>query len=1076
MKILLLADYNPGEAAVISDFMYCFDRYSRHNWYHVYWPRRLPRDFDLERFDAIVISWSIWLAPPPGIQGSIPDWLSEKLQKSKALKVLFLQDEHRAVRPMNEAMAALGVNIMFTCVAESNHELFYPKSEIPSLEGIYTVLTGYVPQYLENRKFALSARPTIDIGYRSREVPYHLGDLAREKTVIARRWIEIAERYGFSCNISIREEDRIYGAEWLRFLRSTRFQLGTPSGASVIDFTGEIEANCRAFLRRHPHVGYDEVKRRFFAGQDGSVAIDTVSPRVFEYAAVGNVMVMHDGDYGGIVVPDRHYIPVKKDYTNIEEVIEKMRSPAYYQELVKNAYADLIASRRYNYDSLVRRVDGVLTAHRPSSVTGGRVPRAGFYAGQLVHTGQFAVAVRGREVILPVPRGARYLGRRLLGRLLYTVPRVGPVLRRRGGDPITLCEQWFVALGRSVVRPELARLLRLYGSDASMRRGVPLDHLLRDLCLLSCIYDAMRPRRAGARDYYVLPKWHDSEGILEFRSLTHDARPMTLAAWSGREGNARAGSFWATVAERVHATEVNTVRWSHLRLPVGVSVSGVLVKFFGRPANFVRGRDGYFVLSSIGTMLQARPEAVLPVLERLFTYDAPPIGAFEVTLDRCQAVYLWFARIANAITAIPRLWKLAGPLRWNRPARGLLARCVVSRRLWHLAGGRRAVRELLLLATVEKIERAEVFTDAPFHLVPRQADGRVDLVSRPGPWGWDDGAWRRELVGSLFAAACDGRAPQLGWDHSAIAAALGWRVPGEPRCESRIGAVGVMELPGLSALLACDPRRGAKFLAGVLCVPEWQPPSRLAPWLRRHGLGAQVRLPKLPRLWKLAGPLRRNRPARGLLARCMVSRRLWHLAGGRRAVRELLLLATVERIERAEVFTDAPFHLVPRQADGRVDLVSRPGPWGWDDGAWRRELVGSLFAAACDGRAPQLGWDHSAIAAALGWRVPGAPRCESRIGAVGVMELPGLSALLACDPRRGAKFLAGVLCVPEWRPPSRLAAWLRRHGLGWALDLRRRFSRLNAPALAARSSDRADDIDDPAPAYPNAAAEADAPS
>ena len=263
MNILLLADYSPGNASVIGDFMYSFDRYSKNCWHYAFWPRRMPKNFDLAQFDVIVLFWSIWIAPIPGIEPSIPPWLEEKIRESKALKVLLLQDEHRNVFGVNRAMAALGVNVMLTCVAEADHELFYPKSRIPSIEGVYSVLTGYVPGYLKSPKLALSLQPTVEIGYRSRDVPFQLGDQGREKTLICQRWIETSEHYGFSYNLSVREEDRIYGSEWLRFLRSTRFQLGTPSGASVIDFTGEIETKCRAFLSRHPHVTYDEVRRRF---------------------------------------------------------------------------------------------------------------------------------------------------------------------------------------------------------------------------------------------------------------------------------------------------------------------------------------------------------------------------------------------------------------------------------------------------------------------------------------------------------------------------------------------------------------------------------------------------------------------------------------------------------------------------------------------------------------------------------------------------------------------------------------------------------------------------------------------
>ncbi len=105
----------------------------------------------------------------------------QKIRKADALKVLFLQEEYRGVRPMNQVMSQRGVQVLFTCVAEQDHETFYPPSLIPSLQATYTVLPGYVPAYLEHvRVDGASPRP-LDIGYRSRAFPYYLGDSGHEK-------------------------------------------------------------------------------------------------------------------------------------------------------------------------------------------------------------------------------------------------------------------------------------------------------------------------------------------------------------------------------------------------------------------------------------------------------------------------------------------------------------------------------------------------------------------------------------------------------------------------------------------------------------------------------------------------------------------------------------------------------------------------------------------------------------------------------------------------------------------------------------------------------------------------------
>src|SRR5262249_5758 len=150
----------------------------------------------------------------------VPSWVSDRIANSRAIKIQFLQDEYREVRLVNRVMSRFGVNLMFTCVHPRDHELFYPQSLIPSLQAVYPVLTGYVPRYLERIHHPAAIDRAIDIGYRSRKLPHHLGRLGQEKVTIAEQFQRIADSYGFTADISVREQDRIYGDDWLNFMRA----------------------------------------------------------------------------------------------------------------------------------------------------------------------------------------------------------------------------------------------------------------------------------------------------------------------------------------------------------------------------------------------------------------------------------------------------------------------------------------------------------------------------------------------------------------------------------------------------------------------------------------------------------------------------------------------------------------------------------------------------------------------------------------------------------------------------------------------------------------------------------------
>jgi hypothetical protein len=385
LNVLVLSDFDGASANVIRDFLYSFNRHSRHRFYYMHsWTgNNFGRllNFDFNRFDAIVLFWDfLWIGADSPLNPSyVPPWISERIASSSALKIQFLQDEYRDVRLANRVMARFGVNVICTCVAPKDHELFYPKKLIPSLEAIYPVLTGYVPTYLENVHCPASTDRPIDIGYRSRKLAYYLGTLGQEKSIIAERFQEIADAHGFRADISVRESDRIYGNDWLAFMRSCRFSLGTESGASVVDFDGSIRTNCQEYLRDHPDASFDEVKNLFFGDVDGKVCVQTISPRIFETSAFENTLVLHEGHYEGMLEPDIDYIPVKKDYSNVAEIVAKMRDRAFCIDLARSAKEKLILSKRYNYASFVRQFDALLERHVPAKRRVKETSRTVFY-------------------------------------------------------------------------------------------------------------------------------------------------------------------------------------------------------------------------------------------------------------------------------------------------------------------------------------------------------------------------------------------------------------------------------------------------------------------------------------------------------------------------------------------------------------------------------------------------------------------------------------------------------------------------------------------------------------------------
>lgn len=355
-SILLLCDEHRSHAANVLQHIEALATLSRHDVYR-FNPLDRPdacRLLDLGEFDVVAIHYTISLLS----SRYLPEPLPERLARFEGLKVQFIQDEYRAVDAVTAAMRELGIDVLFTSVPEPAAGQMYD-SRLPGVTRVFT-LPGYVPDELVGRAVPRSAERQIDVGYRGRDVPIWLGRLGREKTEIARAFVEHVGGKGLRCDVSSREKDRIYGEDWNRFLASCRTTLGTESGASIVDFDGSLEARAKDYLARRPDATPEEIEGDLTGPYEGRVVINTASPRLFEAAAHRTAMILFPGTYGGVVEPDRHYIPLEKDFSNIEEVVECVRDTTYLDELAGRAYDELVASGRYSLRAMVAEFDALV--------------------------------------------------------------------------------------------------------------------------------------------------------------------------------------------------------------------------------------------------------------------------------------------------------------------------------------------------------------------------------------------------------------------------------------------------------------------------------------------------------------------------------------------------------------------------------------------------------------------------------------------------------------------------------------------------------------------------------------------
>lgn len=366
LNILVLYDDGSTFVETINEHLQSFQKYSRHNVY--YMPGTGERfsplckevtslDFDL--FDAIVIHYSIRVSVSHHVAPSLID----SIAKAKCLKILLIQDEYDTTNLAMDWIERLGINTVFTNVPLTAVGLVYPRSRFPNLDFVST-LTGYVPEVsdIENFITPLADRKTL-IGYRGRRLPHQYGDLGYEKAEIGIHMKRLALEKNLQVDIETDDEHRIYGTDWYRFMGSCRATLGTESGCTIFDFDGSLGR----LARDHAAMPYPKFRAQFLEGLEGMVPMNQVSPKIFEAIRLRTALILFEGSYSDVVRPESHYIPLKKDFSNIEDVFAKLLDETYIKIMTERAYNDVIRSGKYSYRSFISSFDRYLASKLPAT-------------------------------------------------------------------------------------------------------------------------------------------------------------------------------------------------------------------------------------------------------------------------------------------------------------------------------------------------------------------------------------------------------------------------------------------------------------------------------------------------------------------------------------------------------------------------------------------------------------------------------------------------------------------------------------------------------------------------------------
>jgi hypothetical protein len=322
----------------------------------------INQDIFLQNWDVVILNYSFLALRYSGFS-------FRKLKKEfvwiavlSSLKLAMPQDEGDFSGLLDEWLYELRVSVIFS-VHYSPEGPLYPIMR--NNAEIYKCLPGYI----DDRTAMIYADKVIpldkrefDITYRAFKLPLRYGKAGYNKTVIAEIIKDRAEARGLKVNISTKPEDTIYSDRWLDFIASGKTVLGTQGGYSAIDWRGELSVQIKKaqiianssdlkLINKYMPEGWDDFN------------LFTITPRHFEAVVANTCQILLRGDYRDILLPEVHYIPLEQDWSNLDEVLDKLKDTEGLQRMADRAREDILETGKYNYSGFIKYLKEIIEQH-----------------------------------------------------------------------------------------------------------------------------------------------------------------------------------------------------------------------------------------------------------------------------------------------------------------------------------------------------------------------------------------------------------------------------------------------------------------------------------------------------------------------------------------------------------------------------------------------------------------------------------------------------------------------------------------------------------------------------------------
>ena len=156
--------------------------------------------------------------------------------------------------------------------------------------------------------------------------------------------------------------ERFSRKKWAEFLNMTKFTIASEPGSIYVDKTDQIEKRINRLLGQQPDINTEDIKTLVKDDLRNLPSGKTVAARNLEAIGCGTCQILTEGEYCNVIEAGVHYIELKKDFSNMEEVVEKMENNKLVGKIISQAREHVINghTHKHRVAMIMKIIEGLM--------------------------------------------------------------------------------------------------------------------------------------------------------------------------------------------------------------------------------------------------------------------------------------------------------------------------------------------------------------------------------------------------------------------------------------------------------------------------------------------------------------------------------------------------------------------------------------------------------------------------------------------------------------------------------------------------------------------------------------------